>query len=305
MDEIFDSYTWTKEVKLIPHDIHRIPGLANFTYYNHTVSSAPTPIHAHSHILEIHCMIKGTRYTNIEKNGQIIHYSTSGNHAFLTYPFELHSSGEEPLAPCEFYAMQIDISDPQHMLGLNESYSLELVSMLNSLDRCLQLTPKSIALLKRTMIEFSKGTSRAYMAGSQYLTCFLFLLESMKPVSGSRELDVDPAIQKAIEFLDTHLDEKLSLSDLAAVSGYSLSRFKVKFKAAIGITPAEYITWQKIEKAKILLMNPENSVTGVAYQLGFSSSNYFCSVFKKLMNCTPLAYRKRNSLFSSEKRGSP
>ncbi|MBR0391236.1 MAG: helix-turn-helix transcriptional regulator [Oscillospiraceae bacterium] len=296
MGEIIDSYTWTKEVKLIPHEVHRIPGLANFTYYNHTASSAPTPIHAHSNIIEIHCLIKGTRYTNIEKNGQIIHYTTSGNQAFITYPFELHSNGEKPLAPCEFYAMQIDISDPRHMLGLNESYSLELVSMLNSLSRCLQLTPQSIALLKRIMSEFSKGTARSYMAGCQYLTSFIFLLETMKPVSESSGSDIDPAIQKAIAFLDAHLDEKLSLSDLSDASGYSLSRFKVKFKAVIGITPAEYITWQKIEKAKLLLVKPEYSVTDVAYQLGFSSSNYFSSVFKKKMNCTPLVYKKRNSL---------
>lgn len=297
MGEIIDRYTWTKEVKLITHDVHQIPGLANFTYYNHTASSVPTPIHAHSHIIEIHCIVKGTRYTNIEKNGQIIHYTTTGNRAFITYPFELHSNGEEPLAPCEFYAMQIDISDPRHMLGLNESYSLELVNVLNSLNRCLQLTTSSIALLKRTMSEFSKGTPRSYMAGCQYLTSFIILLESMEPVSDSRESDVDPAIQKAIVFLDTHLDEKLSLSDLANASGYSLSRFKVKFKSVIGITPAEYITLQKIEKAKLLLVNPENSVTDIAYQLGFSSSNYFSSVFKKLMNCSPVVYRSRNSLF--------
>ena len=303
MGEIFDRYTWTKEVKLITHEVHQIPGLANFTYYNHKASSAPTPIHAHSNIIEIHCMVKGTRYTSIEKNGQIIQYTTSGNRAFLTYPFELHSNGEEPLAPCEFYAMQIDISEPRHMLGLNESYSLELVSMLNSLDRCLQLTSPSISLLKRTLSEFTKGTPRAYMAGCQYLTSFLFMLESMEPVSDSRESEVDPSIHKAIVFLDKHLDEKLSLSDLARESGYSLSRFKVQFKAAIGITPAEYITWQKIEKAKILLMNPEYSVTDVAYQLGFSSSNYFSSVFKKLMNCSPLVYRSRNSL-SPRKEGS-
>ena len=300
MTEIFDSYTWTKEVKLIPHEVHRIPGLANFTYYNHTASSSPTPVHAHSNIIEIHCMIKGTRYTNIEKNGQITHYTTTGNQAFLTFPFELHSNGEKPLAPCEFYAMQIDISDPRHMLGLNEEYSLELVSMLSNLDRRLQLSSKPLALLKQAMSEFSKGTARAYMAGSQYLTSFLFMLENMKPVSERREQNIDPAIQKAVVFLDAHLDEKLSLSDLANASGYSLSHFKVKFKSSIGMTPAEYITWQKIEKAKVLLMNPEYSVTRIAYQLGFSSSNYFSSVFKKLMNCTPLAYRKRNSLSVSQ-----
>lgn len=295
MREIFDTYTWTKEKKLITYYVHQIPGLANFTYYNHKASSAPTDMHAHSNILEIHCMVKGKRYTTIEKNGQVTRYTTAGNHAFLTYPFELHSNGEEPLAPCEFYAMQFDISRPQSMLGLNPQYSLALVDLLLSLDRCLKLTPQSLAILKRTLKEFSKQTSAGYMAASQLLVSFLFLLADMEPVSEHRETDMEPAIEKAIAYLDQNLSEHITLSELARASGYSLSRFKVKFKEAIGITPAEYITLQKIEKSKELLLLPGNSVTDVAFQLGFSSSNYFSSVFKKLMNCTPRTYRKRNS----------
>ena len=80
--------------------------------------------------------------------------------------------------------------------------------------------------------------------------------------------------------------------ELAQASNYSLSRFKAKFKEELGITPAEYITLQKMDRAQMLLKTTDDSITDIAYQLGFSSSNYFCSVFKKTLSYSPAAYRK-------------
>ena len=65
-----------------------------------------------------------------------------------------------------------------------------------------------------------------------------------------------------------------------------------KFKEELGITPAEYITLQKMDRAQMLLKTTNSSITDIAYQLGFSSSNYFCSVFKKTLSYSPAAYRK-------------
>jgi AraC-like DNA-binding protein len=47
----------------------------------------------------------------------------------------------------------------------------------------------------------------------------------------------------------------------------------------VGITPAEYINLQKISYAKKMLSNGKSNITDLAYTLGFSSSNYFSSVF--------------------------
>ena len=47
-----------------------------------------------------------------------------------------------------------------------------------------------------------------------------------------------------------------------------------------------------LEQAKELLRDPDRSITDIAYDLGWSSSNYFCAVFKKYTNISPLHYRK-------------
>ena len=88
--------------------------------------------------------------------------------------------------------------------------------------------------------------------------------------------------------------EKLTLEYLSEIAGYSLSRFKIKFKENIGTSPAEFITMQKIEYAKAVLLQKPESITNLALSLGFSSSNYFSYVFRKYTGRTPSEYRKLN-----------
>ncbi len=292
MYEIFDQFSWTKQNKTITKDQHHVPALGNFTYWNYTASPAPSPLHYHSHILEIHCMVKGKRYLQIEKEGTMHNYIYTGNEAFLTFPFEIHGNGSHPQSPCEFYAFQIMTHNPDKMLGLNKEYSNALCQDLLMLQhRHLQLGHSHLQYLRTAFTFFSDMTPSSIQAGVQFLNCFLYSLKYLLPISDSKIKSIDERIHKSILFLNQNIEIPIQLCDLADVSGYSLSRFKVKFKNEVGITPAEYITLQKLEYAKKELSETNISITDLAYSLGFSSSNYFSSVFKKIMNCTPKDYR--------------
>ena len=70
--------------------------------------------------------------------------------------------------------------------------------------------------------------------------------------------------------------------------------FSYKFKRQLGTSPRNFINQQKIEQAKILLLE-KMSITDVAMYLGFTSSSYFSTVFKKFTLYTPSEYIK-NSL---------
>lgn len=294
MYEIFDDYCWTKQKKVITKDKHRVPGLGNFSYWNYTTSSTPSPMHYHSDIIEMHCMIKGKRYTQIEKDGEITRHISTGNQAFLTFPFELHSNGNQPQAPCEFFAFQIITADPFNILGLNREYSYQLYNQLIKLNhRHLNLGITHLSNLRSAFNFFGEMTRESTMIGVQFLTCFLFNLQFLTPVTETQVTQIDERIKKAVLYLRDNIGESLQLIDLADVSGYSLSRFKVKFKEVLGITPAEYITLQKLEIAKKQLVETNISIIDLSYSLGFSSSNYFSSVFKKYHACTPQNYRKR------------
>lgn len=134
-------------------------------------------------------------------------------------------------------------------------------------------------------------TEYSTAVGVQFLSAFLFSLPYLMPKEEAKILAMDEGISRAISYLRKNLNEHLDLTDLARISGYSLSRFKSKFRNETGITPGEYISLQKIEHAKHQLLETNISITEIAYSLGFSSSNYFSTVFKKYSDSTPREYR--------------
>lgn len=295
MYEIFDEFCWTKENKTITRDKHHVKGLGNFTYWNYNSSPAPKPMHYHSDMLEIHCMLKGQRHTQIEKEGVMKGYTYYGNEAFLTFPFEIHGSGSQPPLPCEFYACQIIIRNPDELLGLDKEYSNALYDTLMGLrSHQFRLGMTHLQYLRSAFNFFSDLTPGSIRIGVQFLTCFLFSLPLLTPISEADTNQIDSHILNSIRFLNQNIEEPLQIGDLAKVSGYSASRFKIRFREEVGITPAEYITLQKLTYAKKKLAGGQISITDLAYSLGFSSSNYFSSVFKKYMNCTPREYQKQH-----------
>ena len=294
MLEIFDEYCWTKERQIITHERHRIPGLGNISHFNYSASSSPLPVHFHSHLLEIHCMVKGTRFSQIQVEDEIFSYHVTGNQCIFTYPLELHSSGNEPQSPCEFYAFQIDLSNPSDLLGLNRDISTALYGQLMSLpSRQMEMSASQLKQISQIFNLYAEQNPFSTMRATLFLAGFLLGLSELTPVFGNESQQLEEPIRRSLDYLNSHITENIRLDSMADAAGYSLSRFKTKFKEAVGITPADYVTMQKIELAKRRLIEGNESITELAYNLGYSSSNYFCSVFKKMMNCSPQNYRLR------------
>jgi AraC-like DNA-binding protein len=92
-----------------------------------------------------------------------------------------------------------------------------------------------------------------------------------------------------LQHIENHLEDPVHVPRLAEVARLSESRFKTRFKRELGVPPAEFWLRQKIEKATLLLKS--KSVTEVAHELGFSSSQYFATVFKRYTLCSPSRFR--------------
>lgn len=294
--EIIDSFRWDERCKLITRDIHQVSGLMNFTYL-HTLASEPaTPIHYHSNIIEIHCIIKGCRHNRLYINDTMVNYIYTGGEVFVVFPGEYHSTGNESQqAPCEVLAMQLNITEADNFLGLNPQKGADLCRRLSSLEcRHLRTNADDLALLKKAFDLFATRDPQDQDEGLVHLVCFLYRLLKMPPTQLPLPTASNRSIQKVINHIHENIHDPLNLEDLANLSGYSLSRFKTKFRSETGQTPAFYISTAKVEEAKRTLLESEQSITDIAYSLGWSSSNYFCTVFRKLTGISPLQYRKNN-----------
>jgi len=98
-------------------------------------------------------------------------------------------------------------------------------------------------------------------------------------------------LRRVRDYIASNLDQELSLSDLAALSGASPHHFGELFRQSTGLSPHRYVLVRRIERAKELLRNPMLNVLDVAVQTGFSDQSHFTKVFRRIAGMTPSRYR--------------
>ena len=99
-------------------------------------------------------------------------------------------------------------------------------------------------------------------------------------------------IEESRKYIEEHYsDYNLSAGTLAEYLGYSTNYFSRIFKLITGFYINDYIRQIRIAKAQELLLNSDMTITAIAEATGFSTPNYFYSIFKKETGLTPAAYR--------------
>jgi AraC family transcriptional regulator len=106
---------------------------------------------------------------------------------------------------------------------------------------------------------------------------------------GDREVPAN--LLRVIAYKERHLAEPLTLDQLAKEAGVSRYHFCRVFKKAIGMTPMNYLTIMRVERAKALLRK-NSPVATVAHKAGFNDLSNFNRIFKKVAGLTPTAYRE-------------
>lgn len=100
-------------------------------------------------------------------------------------------------------------------------------------------------------------------------------------------------LQHAIDYIQEHLAQALSLEAIANAVEMSQYYFARLFKQSMGIAPYQYVLQQRIERAKPLLRDSSLSIAEIARQVGFSNQSQFTIQFRKLTGTTPLNYRRQ------------
>jgi AraC-like DNA-binding protein len=93
------------------------------------------------------------------------------------------------------------------------------------------------------------------------------------------------------QYIDTHYDQPVGYCELQRITGLSKSHLCTAFRKAMGCPPMEYLQGVRLAHAKKLLSTrPEKTVSEVAYQVGFTSPNYFARVFRARLGVSPTTY---------------
>lgn len=101
------------------------------------------------------------------------------------------------------------------------------------------------------------------------------------------------AIDESVQFIAEHVEQPLTLEQLAASVSLSPFYFARLFKQETGFSPHEYIVRARVDKAKYLLISTSLPLKEIACRCGFGNECSFSTLFKKMSGCTPRGYRMR------------
>jgi AraC-like DNA-binding protein len=185
-------------------------------------------------------------------------------------------------------------------LGINEAVAEEMFRRLIDVDGPLVFSQPCLATGLLTGM-FSDWLQRDSPLQRDRLRHHLatVLLGTAIALGGDDEAPVCPAlagtrIHEVRDWLARNLRKEIRIEDLAARARLSQARFFREFKAVTGVTPNDYVLRLKIEEAAAMLeRDPSLTVTQVAHNLSFSSSQYFATVFRRYLGISPGDFRKQ------------
>jgi len=160
---------------------------------------------------------------------------------------------------------------------------------------------RAIPVLDRISALYRRAQTAGFMRELRSL-CVLLDLWAQFYESFQKEIDqAEPAVHHArqtrmhrmMDFIQREYTGSISLEEIAAAGGVSKSEALRCFKQTVKMTPGQYLTNYRLSRAKAMLSTMPNSVTTIAAQTGFSSTAYFCRVFKQETGISPETFRTK------------
>lgn len=111
-----------------------------------------------------------------------------------------------------------------------------------------------------------------------------------------KESEKDNTLQSVYavsEYIQNHFKEKVTIEDIAASVHLNGSYTSHLFRKTFGYTITDYITYVRLENAKVILSDPSSNINDAAMESGFSDVSYFSRVFKKIEGLSPREYKNK------------
>lgn len=267
---------------------YNIKRAIDFGHYRYNEVKPRLEKHIHKDAMEICYCINGLQHYKVDK--QL--FELQGNDILIIPPNTEHSTGDYPEDKGELFWIQILVDDKLGKLcNLPKEHSNFLIESL--LQRCMN-TFKGAFHMKFLLESLSMQLREKTSILSQITINQLIVELLLETVQLSKKIQIEKSSER-INLVEAHIQKNIHrivyVDELANIVCMSTGYFKTWFKSESGMPPKEYMNRLKIQQAKRDLVI-KKSVTQVAFDLGFSSSQYFATTFKKFTGITPMSFIK-------------
>ncbi len=235
------------------------------------------------------------------------------NHLTITRPWEEHKVGNPNIGMGKFYWVIIDLGIRRphqnwvwpEWIMLTSRDLFRLTAILRQDDKWLWKANKKIAdcfaRIGKAVEKDENGSksSKIRLLINELLISLLELLDAGEVVLNESLTDSSRSVSLLLNELENNLSEAWTIEKMAESAGVGLTRFTHHCKRLTNLTPMRYLTMRRLEMSKkMLLERSDLSVAEIAYSCGFTTSQYFSTVFRRHEKCTPVEYRCKEEVFS-------
>ncbi len=155
---------------------------------------------------------------------------------------------------------------------------------------------RAVSFVEKLETELS-GRQPGYkaMAYAQFIELCGFLSRRYETSSSPKMKELS-RISSVLNLMENNCSRIITISELTEVGGMSESTLLRIFHRTTGLSPVEYHNRLKIERICRMLDKTDKSITEIAYDMGFSDSNYMTRLFKKVTGVPPGQWRKKSAI---------
>jgi|GEM_PF-1990352 len=199
-------------------------------------------------------------------------------------------TGSEPITRIEGFDLYLQMDCKRPFLGHRQHEPIR--AQLLRLGPTLIKAPSGANEALRKIYQWA-GQAREELTVSRItLLMGVLLLDVLDVINAGRRPGGDSYVDEAEQYMLGNLAEPLNLTSLVEHTGYSRSALVEAFRRERGVPPMEWFLRLRIRHACEQLAGDDTPISTISSQLGFSSSQYFATVFKRFMSQSPTAYRE-------------
>ncbi len=274
-----------------------VPGLPELVILGYADLKEAMPLAEHRHRDAYEFVFIELGQARWKVGGEV--YETKAGNVFITLPNEAHRGLYDVIAPCRLWwlvlAAPSSHDETAGWLGLPASEMHLVLAALQKLPRRVSIMDGSaVTALRRLRQSITRpGVFESIERRLAVLDFIVAILRQYEAVK--EETRFSWGLRQVLFRLESTPGKRVKVSELAAAAGMSEPHFYRLFQAETGYSPLAYASAIRIEEACRLLRESTLSVTDIAFELGFSSSQHFATAFKKHTGHAPTEWRRRYS----------
>jgi AraC family transcriptional regulator len=185
---------------------------------------------------------------------------------------------------------------------IGEAFAQRTVEQLSLNSADAQLRPQFqlrdprfqyLAWALRAELEAAEASDPLY-AESLCTAMVVRLIGGAPALENKRRTLAPKTAARVIEFVEAHLDQRLTLGELAALAELSVPHFKVLFRETLGMPVHQYVVQRRVERARTLLLQGKLNASQIALDTGFAHQSHMAHWMGRLLGVTPRELIKSN-----------